>query len=196
MSRLPTPGGDSNTWGGVLNDYLLVSHNADGTLTSTAVQQAGAPRLDTTSTDIQPLGTQTAGSTGKAADAGHIHPTTGLALLAGTTFAGYVAPAATSLTFGASIAVNAALGNTFNVTLTASTGTLANPTNPVDGQVIRFRVTQGTGAPYSLSYGTAYDFGAAGQPVLSTAVGKVDILAFEYVASLTKWCYVGAGLGF
>jgi hypothetical protein len=32
MARLPTPGGDDGTWGGVLNDYLLVAHNADGTL--------------------------------------------------------------------------------------------------------------------------------------------------------------------
>ena len=34
--------------------------------------------LDGTSTDIAALGTQAAGSTGKAADAGHVHPTTGL----------------------------------------------------------------------------------------------------------------------
>lgn len=34
--------------------------------------------LDTTATDIHALGTQAAGSTGKVADAGHVHPTTGL----------------------------------------------------------------------------------------------------------------------
>lgn len=32
MARLPTPGGDENGWGTVLNDFLLVSHEADGTL--------------------------------------------------------------------------------------------------------------------------------------------------------------------
>jgi len=32
MSRLPTPGGDNNTWGDVLNEFLSVSHNSDGTL--------------------------------------------------------------------------------------------------------------------------------------------------------------------
>jgi hypothetical protein len=31
MSRLPTPGGDTNIWGDVLNDFLLVEHNGDGT---------------------------------------------------------------------------------------------------------------------------------------------------------------------
>jgi parallel beta-helix repeat protein len=30
MSRLPTVGGDDNTWGNILNDFLGVEHNADG----------------------------------------------------------------------------------------------------------------------------------------------------------------------
>lgn len=34
MSRLPTPGADSGTWGAILNDFLSVEHNADGTLKS------------------------------------------------------------------------------------------------------------------------------------------------------------------
>ena len=32
MSRLPNVGGDNNEWGNVLNDYLSVSLNTDGTL--------------------------------------------------------------------------------------------------------------------------------------------------------------------
>ena len=31
-SRLPTPGADSGTWGQILNNFLLVEHNSDGTL--------------------------------------------------------------------------------------------------------------------------------------------------------------------
>lgn len=31
MSRLPIPGGDTSAWGSILNDYLQVAHNADGT---------------------------------------------------------------------------------------------------------------------------------------------------------------------
>jgi hypothetical protein len=42
MARLPTPGSDDGTWGSVLNDYLLQSHNADGTLKPSAVTTAGA----------------------------------------------------------------------------------------------------------------------------------------------------------
>lgn len=36
MARLPTPGSDSGTWGTVLNDYLGVAHNTDGSLKSVA----------------------------------------------------------------------------------------------------------------------------------------------------------------
>jgi hypothetical protein len=32
MTRLPQPGGDSDIWGPILNDFLLQSHNTDGTL--------------------------------------------------------------------------------------------------------------------------------------------------------------------
>jgi hypothetical protein len=139
MARLPVQGGDSGVWGSVLNDFLQVSHNPDGSLQVSAVTAAGAVQaattitggdligskypnpviaklngitlpssapvanqvltatsatattwstpaggvvLDTNGSDIQPLGTQAPGGTGKAADAGHVHPTTGLLLSA------------------------------------------------------------------------------------------------------------------
>lgn len=116
--------------------------------------------------------------------------------IAGGTMTGALAPAVAALTFGATIAVNAALGNAFAVTLTSSAGTLANPTNPVDGQTIRIRVAQDATGSRTLAYGTAYDFGASGAPTLSTSGSKVDVLGFEYVAALSKWCYLGSGLGF
>jgi len=37
MARLPNPGGDNSVWGGILNDYLSVSHNTDGTLKADVV---------------------------------------------------------------------------------------------------------------------------------------------------------------
>ncbi len=40
-ARLPALGGDDNTWGDVLNTFLEVSHNSDGTLQSGAISQAG-----------------------------------------------------------------------------------------------------------------------------------------------------------
>jgi hypothetical protein len=55
MARLPTVGGDSNNWGTVLNDYLGVEHNADGSLkirtdnTFYAKPGSGIPLADMTS---------------------------------------------------------------------------------------------------------------------------------------------------
>lgn len=115
---------------------------------------------------------------------------------AGGTLTGALIPAVVPLTFGASIALNAALGNVFAVTLTASTGTLAAPANPADGQAIRVRAIQDATGGWTLAYASAYDFGTAGAPTLSTAPGAGDELGFEYWASKSKWCYLGSALGF
>src|SRR5665213_374050 len=40
--RLPLPGQDDGTWGDILNGFLTVSHNADGSLIPSAVMAAGA----------------------------------------------------------------------------------------------------------------------------------------------------------
>lgn len=39
MPRLPIPGGDSNTWGDILNAFLLNAHNPDGSLKSLSQSQ-------------------------------------------------------------------------------------------------------------------------------------------------------------
>jgi hypothetical protein len=40
--RLPIPGKDNGIWGTILNNFLKVSHNSDGTLNSNSVSEAGA----------------------------------------------------------------------------------------------------------------------------------------------------------
>lgn len=42
MARLPQTGSDDGVWGDILNDFLGVSHDSDGTLIPAAVAQAGA----------------------------------------------------------------------------------------------------------------------------------------------------------
>lgn len=61
---------------------LARSDHTHGTpsLLSASTSTAGVVQLDGTAADIQALGTQAAGSIGRAADAGHVHPTTGLVL--------------------------------------------------------------------------------------------------------------------
>ena len=51
--QLPTPGGDDGTWGYMLNGFLEVSLNADGTIQTTALTQASG---EVTSNKGQPSG--------------------------------------------------------------------------------------------------------------------------------------------
>jgi len=48
MVRLPQPGGDKNSWGNILNEFLLQSLNDDGTLRGSALAGAGAYPKPTT----------------------------------------------------------------------------------------------------------------------------------------------------
>ena len=293
-ARLPSPGSDDGTWGDLLNTFLQISHNSDGTLNSTAVgnalptpihtsnlgsgtpsssnflrgdgmwavpsgsggvasfnnrtgivtpqsgdytaTQVGAlPSTDdlstiatvnataanvsmnshritnlangTTGTDAATFGQLPSSSTPlplarggtgvNAASNAALLTDLGAAQIAGTAFTGYVAPGVVGLTFNTAISVNAALGNVFSVTLTASTGTIANPTNPVDGQLLRFRIAQDATGSRTVAWGNAYDWGktngsANSAPTLSTAAAAVDIVAFEYNAGLSKWMYLSA----
>ncbi len=47
MARLPTPGGDNNAWGSVLNEYLSVEHASDGTLKKAADIASAKAKADT-----------------------------------------------------------------------------------------------------------------------------------------------------
>ncbi len=62
MSRLPIPGSDDNVWGQILNDFLNIAHNTDGTLKSASVSAAGAEQ---TTNKGQPSGYAPLDSTGK-----------------------------------------------------------------------------------------------------------------------------------
>lgn len=116
----------------------------------------------------------------------------------GGTMTGWLAPAVVALTQSAgAVAVNAALGNVFTLSLTASGWTISNPTNPVDGQIIRFRLIQDATGSRTISWGTAYDWGttagsANSAPTLTTTASKRDTVAFEYDAAISKWVSLGA----
>lgn len=89
-----------------------------------------------------------------------------------------------ALTDASSIATDLSLGNNFSVTLGGSR-TLANPTNIVAGQSGVITITQdGTGSR-TLAYGSYFKFAGGSAPVLSTAAGAVDDLAY-YVESSTR----------
>lgn len=52
MARLPQPGSDEGTWGTILNDFLVQSHNTDGTLKASAVDDTGAAMVANNLSDL------------------------------------------------------------------------------------------------------------------------------------------------
>jgi len=113
-----------------------------------------------------------------------------------TTFKNGVAPAVVLLTDAATIAVNAALGNDFRVTIHANRN-MGNPSHPTDGQKIVFQITQGTGGSHTISWGTLYEFATSlPRPTLSTTAGHTDVLGFIYNKAKGRWLLVAFVSGF
>lgn len=54
MARLPIPGSDQGQWGDVLNDFMSVAHNPDGTLKAAAVSSS-TPTASTTTPGVVQL---------------------------------------------------------------------------------------------------------------------------------------------
>jgi hypothetical protein len=114
-----------------------------------------------------------------------------------TTQQGAVAPAVVNLTDAATIAVDASLGNDFRVTV-AGNRTMGSPANPADGQQIIFQITQGSGAPFTITWDSdGYEFSSGlPQPNLSNKAGQTDLLGFVYNAAKAKWLLVAFVNGF
>ncbi len=112
-----------------------------------------------------------------------------------TTETGALAPAVVALTDAPVIAVNAALGNDFRVTIVASR-TMGNPSSPINGQQIIFQITQGPGGS-TITWGSSYEFSTdLPQPALSTSAGQTDLLGFIYNAAKGTWLLAAFVNGF
>ena len=152
MARLPSVGGDTGSWGTVLNEYLSVGHNSDGTNKEASTSSKGVVEL-ATSSEVN----------------------------TGTDAARAVTPATLystqTLTDGASIAWDVSLGVMATVTLTDNRA-LANPTNLVNGASYILIVKQDATGGRTLSYGDKYLFPDGIEPVLSTGANAVDMIAF------------------
>lgn len=94
-----------------------------------------------------------------------------------------------ALTDGATVSVDAALGNNFRLTL-GGNRTLANPTNLIQGQVLNFRLVQGGGGGFTLAYGNKYKFSGGILPVLSVGAGSIDFMSCQWDANDDSLCCV------
>ncbi len=101
-----------------------------------------------------------------------------------------------ALTDGSTINTDASLGSEFTVTLGGSR-TMANPTNPTDGQLIVYRLKQDGSGSKLITWGSAFRFGAdITSPTLSTAASKTDYIGFQYNGTDSTWDCVAVARGY
>lgn len=175
MSRLPTPGGDDGQWGAVLNDFLAVEHNTDGSLKlrtdGTFASAASVSSLQTTTTNLTTAVNQrvtvTSGGGETYYDAGNS---------------------------GTAITLNLANGNVQKVTLTGNcTVTLTAPATGAYRSLLLYVFQDATGTR-TITWPAAVKWGNAGAPTLSTSAGKMDKILLDTVDGGTTW-YGAAGPG-
>ncbi len=96
----------------------------------------------------------------------------------------YAQPGKTySLTDGATIAINWNNGATQYVTL-GSTGRTVTFANPVDGQVYRFIIIQGSGGSKTITTWPTIKWAGGAAPTLSTTAAYIDIVTLLYCNSV------------
>lgn len=174
MTRLPTPGSDNGTWGNLLNDYLLVEHDANGVL---KIRTDGTMELASNkgvASGYAPL------------DASSKVPAANLPLV--------VAPVV--LTDAPTIATDASLGNLFRVTL-GGNRTLGNPTNPIDGQKVIWELIQDATGSRTIALGSNFTLGTdITSTTLTTTANKRDFLGAVYNATTGKWYVIAFTKGY
>lgn len=95
-----------------------------------------------------------------------------------------------TITYGATMAVDAAAGNKKHIVL-AGNGTISNPTNPVDGRVLTFRLRQDATGSRVPVWGSKYRFrGDLATVTLSTTAGRTDHIAFQYDVTDDVWACI------
>ena len=135
MARLPTPGSDSDVWGDVLNTFLQVSHNADGTLISSAVSNA-LPSPSFTGTPTAPTAAPGTNTTQLA--------TTAFVATAVSSIPQALAPT-TVQTFGGS-PITAAAGQFIPVDTTGGNVVITLPASPANGSRIEVKMVKQSNA--------------------------------------------------
>ena len=205
MSRLPTPGGDDNTWGSILNDFLSVEHNSDGTQKTLPITEGGTGATDanTARTNLgaeSPSGAQAkADAAQSAAEAASIPAS---ALDTDNTLAAnsdsrvpsqkaiksYVntnsAPAShlhTVATSGASLTVDYSVADTWDITLTANcTVSLTGFTN-AQPNFLTLVLRQDASGSRSVTWPPITWIGTGVAPTLQTAAAAVDsVVVFSF----------------
>lgn len=170
MARLPQPGADNGIWGNVLNDFLSVEHDPDGSL----------------KTAVKSINGKTGNSiTLSAADTGAIATTGGGAETTAT---------ATAIT--ANTTISLVNGNVQRLMLSTNTTLeLTGATSGVACSLSLYVLQDDTGGR-SITWPTSVKWPSAIAPVLSTGANKIDLVIMETWDGGTTWYGTLAGADF
>lgn len=91
----------------------------------------------------------------------------------------------------ATIAVSATNANVHRMVLTTTGRAMGAPTGARAGQTIVFHIKQGGAGSYTMTWNSIYKFAGGSAPTLSTAVGAVDVFAFNYDGTDLVWRQAG-----
>jgi len=222
MSRLPTPGGDNNVWGDILNDYLNVEHNPDGThrVVVTAgkandnavvhlaggetvtgaknftggLNVSGNAVVDTTDARLSDARTPTTHASTHAS--GGSDPVSASSIGAVSVTGGGKETSASSTASTASTSITLANGNVQMLTLAADTTvSLAGATNGVACSLSLYIKQDATGNR-ALTWPASIKWPGGAAPTLSVAANKVDLVVLETLDGGTTWYGSLAGADF
>jgi len=203
MSRLPTPGGDNDAWGVLLNDFLLQAHTASGGLKSGVV---AADNIADGTVSSAKLDSSVQASLSRADTALQTAPVSSVVGQTGTVTGAQIAAdsglTATYSTLVEAVNVVAAAGaaqtlpdpsaqSISSLTLTANCA-LTFPTATA-GKSFTLVLTQGGAGSYTITWPATILWAGGVKPTLSTTVGVVDYLSFICVNG-SAWAGFAAGL--
>jgi hypothetical protein len=157
-------------------------------LPSATTSTAGIIGLDGTAGDIAALGIQAAGAVGKAADAGHVHPTTGLVTSLNGSSGAVTALNALIPTGVKTSAYTAAPGDLVPVNTTSGTVAIALPPAPADRTVVAVKhVIQGGANTVTVNCGGSDVFNKAGGGTSATLALPSQAIFVQYAAASGIW---------
>lgn len=206
MARLPQPGADDGVWGDLLNEFLLVAHNNDGTAKAGSVDEAAladdsvtaAKVADGSITDAH-VSASAAIAKSKLASLGIVDAdVSAISESKVTNLTADLAERATTAdgggetyfdagNSGAAIALDLANGNVQKLTLTANcTITLTAPAAGAMRALTLLVFQDGTGSR-TISWPGSVSWGDAGAPVLTLTASRMDIISLFTVDGGTTW---------
>jgi hypothetical protein len=106
-------------------------------------------------------------------------------------------PTVVQLTYSSTLNTNADDGDIFDVTLTGNT-TLANPSNPVNGKTLRWRIKQDNSGNRGVTLGNKFVIPSSATSPLpfSTSANTTDLLAATYDSGRDKWDVIAFIMGY